>query len=175
MKRQTRLMIFFSLDTLEPGENGTVNLTVGLDGESQGNIYQDTLAKLMMNFAVEDNSNPTTPNPPTYNTPPRVKPAMYGLRHRSLHLYWEWYFLFLLFLEKGARKMKKRTSFIVTLVLTFLVSAFRRKQMHTHFRTHIPYHFTVAHRELFPELVRSRSEKVQVILRSRQLILPEIK
>ena len=64
---------FFSLDTLEPGENGTVNLTVGLDGESQGNIYQDTLAKLMMNFAVEDNSNPTTPNPPTYNTPPRVK------------------------------------------------------------------------------------------------------
>ena len=64
---------FFSLDTLEPGENGAVNLTVGLDGESQGNIYQDTLAKLMMNFAVEDNSSPTTPNPPTYNTPPRVK------------------------------------------------------------------------------------------------------
>ena len=65
---------FFSLDTLEPGENGTVNLTVGLDGESQGNIYQDTLAKLMMNFAVEADSNPHFKNPKTYNTvTPRVK------------------------------------------------------------------------------------------------------
>ncbi len=59
---------FFYLDTLEPQEGGTVNLLVELDGESQGNIYQDTLAKLMMNFAVEDNSNPTSPNPPTYKT-----------------------------------------------------------------------------------------------------------
>ncbi len=65
---------FFYLKTLEPGDNGKVYLKVGLDGESQGNIYQDTLAKLMMNFAVEDNSNPTTPNPPTYTTPtPKVK------------------------------------------------------------------------------------------------------
>ena len=29
---------------------------------------RDTLAKLMMNFAVEDNSNPTSPNPPTFTT-----------------------------------------------------------------------------------------------------------
>ena len=35
-----------------------MKLLVGLDGESQGNVYQDTLAKLMMNFAVEDNSTP---------------------------------------------------------------------------------------------------------------------
>ena len=54
--------------TLEPGEGGSEKLLVGLDGESQGNIYQDTLAKLMMNFAVEDNSNPTSPNPPTFTT-----------------------------------------------------------------------------------------------------------
>ncbi len=45
---------FFYLDRLSEGDAGTVQLTVGLDGESQGNIYQDTLAKLMMNFAVED-------------------------------------------------------------------------------------------------------------------------
>ncbi len=65
---------FFYLKTLEPGDIGYVYLKVGLDGESQGNIYQDTLAKLMMNFAVEDNSVPNTPNqPPTYRTPPRVK------------------------------------------------------------------------------------------------------
>jgi hypothetical protein len=59
---------FFYLKTLEPGEGGSVKLLVGLDGESQGNIYQDTLAKLMMNFAVEDNSNPTSQNPPTFTT-----------------------------------------------------------------------------------------------------------
>ena len=57
---------FFYLKTLEPGEGGSVKLLVGLDGESQGNIYQDTLAKLMMNFAVEDNSDPTLSNPPTF-------------------------------------------------------------------------------------------------------------
>ena len=56
---------FFYLKTLE---GGSVKLLVGLDGESQGNIYQDTLAKLMMNFAVEDNSNPTSQNPPTFTT-----------------------------------------------------------------------------------------------------------
>ena len=59
---------FFYLKTLEPGEGGSVKLLVGLDGESQGNIYQDTLAKLMMNFAVEDNSDPTLSNPPTFIT-----------------------------------------------------------------------------------------------------------
>lgn len=36
---------FFYLKTLEPGEGGSVKLLVGLDGESQGNIYQDTLGK----------------------------------------------------------------------------------------------------------------------------------
>lgn len=44
---------FFYLDYLEPGESGQVKLSVSLDGETQGNSYQDTLAKLQMNFAVE--------------------------------------------------------------------------------------------------------------------------
>lgn len=35
------------------GEAGKVHLTVALDGETQGNAYQDTLAKLQINFAVE--------------------------------------------------------------------------------------------------------------------------
>ena len=43
--------------------------------------------------------------------------------------------------------------------MTFLVSAFRRKRMHTHFRTHIPYHLQWRTGNFFPELVRSRSEK----------------
>ena len=59
---------FFYLKTLEPGESGNVKLLVGLDGESQGNVYQDTLAKLMMNFAVEDNSTPNAPTHPTFTT-----------------------------------------------------------------------------------------------------------
>ena len=44
---------FFYLDRLEKGEKATIRLYVKLDGETQGNAYQDTLAKLQMNFAVE--------------------------------------------------------------------------------------------------------------------------
>lgn len=44
---------FFFLDRLAPGEGGSLALYIALDGESQGNVYQDTLADLQMNFAVE--------------------------------------------------------------------------------------------------------------------------
>ena len=44
---------FFFLGRLAPGEAGRVDLSVSLDGESQGNVYQDTVADLQMNFAVE--------------------------------------------------------------------------------------------------------------------------
>lgn len=44
---------FFYLDQLESGATGKIALTVKLEGETQGNEYQDTLAKLQMNFAVE--------------------------------------------------------------------------------------------------------------------------
>lgn len=44
---------FFYLDTLKTGESGKVSLYVLLDGETQGNDYQDTLGQLQMNFAVE--------------------------------------------------------------------------------------------------------------------------
>jgi len=44
---------FFFLDRLEAGEGGYVSLYVMLDGETQGNDYQDTLARLQVNFAVE--------------------------------------------------------------------------------------------------------------------------
>lgn len=44
---------YFFLDRLEKGESGYVSLYVKLDGETQGNDYQDTLARLQMNFAVE--------------------------------------------------------------------------------------------------------------------------
>lgn len=44
---------YFYLDRLAAGQGGTVRLVVKLDGETQGNDYQDTLARLQMNFAVE--------------------------------------------------------------------------------------------------------------------------
>lgn len=44
---------YFYLDRLESGQSGVIQLYVQLEGETQGNDYQDTLARLQMNFAVE--------------------------------------------------------------------------------------------------------------------------
>ncbi len=49
---------YFFLDALNTGERGYICLTVALDGETQGNAYQDTLADLQMNFAVEETTGP---------------------------------------------------------------------------------------------------------------------
>ena len=38
---------------IRSGNTGTVKLKVRLDGETQGNSYQNTLARLQMDFAVE--------------------------------------------------------------------------------------------------------------------------
>lgn len=45
---------YFYLDRLANGESGTVYLRVAVEGETQGNSYQETLARLQMNFAVEE-------------------------------------------------------------------------------------------------------------------------
>lgn len=52
---------YFYLDTLSEGESGEINLQVHLEGETQGNDYQNTLAQLQMNFAVELAQEGTTP------------------------------------------------------------------------------------------------------------------
>lgn len=44
---------YFFLDTLNSGENGLVTLYVALEGETQDNTYQNTAARIQMNFAVE--------------------------------------------------------------------------------------------------------------------------
>ena len=41
-----------------------LNLRVALDGETQGNDYQDTLAELQMKFAVELNNTESGDEPP---------------------------------------------------------------------------------------------------------------
>ncbi|MBE6994739.1 MAG: hypothetical protein E7423_08885 [Ruminococcaceae bacterium] len=47
------LQDFFYLESLAQGDKAGITLTVALEGETQGNDYQDTLADLAMNFAVE--------------------------------------------------------------------------------------------------------------------------
>ena len=51
---------YFYLDTLKKGKGGQVTLKVALDGETQGNAYQDTRAQVQMNFAVELEEDGTT-------------------------------------------------------------------------------------------------------------------
>ncbi len=68
---------YFYLDRLKSGQSGEITLKVKLEGETQGNTYQDTLAKLQMNFAVElvdDSTTPWTPDNPT-KTPPKKSPS----------------------------------------------------------------------------------------------------
>lgn len=57
---------YFYLDTIARGEKGKITLFVALEGETQGNDYQNTLAELFMKFAVE--VKPTGENPP----PPKI-------------------------------------------------------------------------------------------------------
>ena len=73
---------YMYLDTLAKGQGGHITLEVALDGETQGNDYQDTLADLQMNFAVELSSerqqNTPTPRPttpPRGGTPAPVRPT----------------------------------------------------------------------------------------------------
>lgn len=65
---------YFYLDTMYKGEGGSITLEVALDGETQGNHYQDTLADLQMDFAVELRpdrpSQPSQPDQPDPGNPP---------------------------------------------------------------------------------------------------------
>lgn len=49
----TQMEEYFFLDSLKKGKSGSITLEVALDGETQGNDYQDTRADLQMKFAVE--------------------------------------------------------------------------------------------------------------------------
>ena len=49
----TSLDDYFYLERMGNGDTGTVKLKVALDGQTQGNAYQNTLASLQMNFATE--------------------------------------------------------------------------------------------------------------------------
>lgn len=59
---------FLYLDNLKQGQTGKVELVVGLDGETEGNAYFDTLAQLKMKFAVELNEPSKTTTTTTSTT-----------------------------------------------------------------------------------------------------------
>lgn len=50
---QDALKDYMFLERMDSGKSGMVELKVALDGESQDNSYQDALAKLQLQFAVE--------------------------------------------------------------------------------------------------------------------------
>lgn len=49
---------YFYLGRLDKADQGTVLLTLSVDGETQGNSYQASMAQIEMNFAVETVKNP---------------------------------------------------------------------------------------------------------------------
>lgn len=53
LEKNGRLKDYFYLGGLATDQSAKVMLTVELDGETQGNSYQDKVANLSMNFAVE--------------------------------------------------------------------------------------------------------------------------
>ena len=55
---------YFFLEALTKGDSTSITLEIALDGETQGNGYQDTLADLSMNFAVEPLDSPTPSETP---------------------------------------------------------------------------------------------------------------
>ncbi len=71
---------YFYVDTIAPNGTGTITLEVSLDGETQGNIYQNTLANIDMRFAVEltAKETPTPKEEPKQPTATVVRPAKTG-------------------------------------------------------------------------------------------------
>ncbi len=59
---------YIYLDNLGPNTNAQMTLKIGLDGETQGNDYQDTLARVELGFAVEIVDSATT-TPSASRTP----------------------------------------------------------------------------------------------------------
>ncbi len=62
----TALEKYIHLERLGSGKSGRLELKIELDGETQANNYQDTAAKLQLDFAVElPETTPPTPSNPT--------------------------------------------------------------------------------------------------------------
>lgn len=70
---------YIYLDQLKSGQQGKLVLDVALDGETQGNAYQDTLADLRLNFAVEKKDGPPNTADPYSMIPWFIATGISGL------------------------------------------------------------------------------------------------
>ena len=74
---------YFYLDNLSRGQGGQIVLKIALDGETQGNRYQDRVADLRMNFAVQvEDTAPKNTTTTSRGTAPRT-----GDEHNLLPYY----------------------------------------------------------------------------------------
>ena len=69
---------YFFLYSLKKGQSGKVTLVVKLDGETQGNNYQNTLADIDFRFACEIQKDTEKDNPNKKNNNPNRKIAKTG-------------------------------------------------------------------------------------------------
>ena len=89
---------YMALETMKTGASGVVTLKVALDGETQGNSYQDTLADLRLRFAVE--VTPTGKIIKTGDESMNVSPFYIGMAVSGL--------LFMVLAVDGLRQRKKQ-------------------------------------------------------------------
>lgn len=64
---------YFFLDTLAPQAKALMTLEVAIDGETHGNTYFDSAAKIQLQFAAEPTDKPGTPGDPTQPQTPEKK------------------------------------------------------------------------------------------------------
>ena len=79
---------FVYLDHIAPGETGAVSLMVELDGDTQGNSYQNTLAQLQLNFAVEITEEGSIPGSPAPSASAVYSPGTVQTNDRSNIVLW---------------------------------------------------------------------------------------
>jgi len=94
----SNLKNYMYLETMQTGRNGVVTLKVSLEGESQGNGYQDSMADLRLRFAVE--ITPGTPVVKTGDESIRLLPWYIAMGATGL--------LFIVFAATGLRQRKRK-------------------------------------------------------------------
>jgi len=75
---------YLFLDTLRKGQEGKVSLTVTLDGDTESNAYFNTLARVKMAFAVEENVGEDDPNNPSSSTTTSTRTTRTTRRRRTV-------------------------------------------------------------------------------------------
>ena len=106
---------YFFLDEIGANQMGTIRIEVALEGETQGNGYQNTLARIDARFAVEPLDSPKTTTYVPSSDRPRTADDVNILRYAAVMLITAGGLLML------KKKNKKILYFLVILVIFFFV------------------------------------------------------